>query len=39
MLGPLSVLKLEPKQSFPFPTWVFKLCKYLERRNSVLLLT
>lgn len=34
----LCVLKLEPKQSFPFPTWVFMLCKYLERRCSLLLL-
>lgn len=34
----LCVLKLEPKQSFPFPMWVFMLCKYLERRYSLLLL-
>lgn len=34
----MCVLKLGPKQRFPFPMWVFKLCKYLEKKHSLLLL-
>lgn len=37
-VGPKAEIFPPPPKKFPFPRWVFKLCKYLEKRYLLLLL-